>query len=55
MSDGNPRIQGILGAQEPHPFRGGWRVFYTQQHGDNVTWELLPSGNGAGIPFDESR
>ncbi len=41
VSDGNPKIQGILGAQEPHPFQGGWRVFYTQQHGDNVTWEIL--------------
>lgn len=46
VSDGNPRPQGILGAQEPHPFQNGWRVFYTQQHGDNVTWEILPSGPG---------
>jgi len=21
-------------------------VFYTQQHGDNVTWEILPAGGG---------
>jgi hypothetical protein len=41
ISDGSPRTNGILGAQEPHPFQGGWRVFYTQQHGDNVTWEIL--------------
>ena len=20
----------------------GWRVFYTQQHGDNQTWEIIP-------------
>jgi hypothetical protein len=23
------------------PFHAGWRVFYTQLHGDNVTYELL--------------
>jgi hypothetical protein len=46
VSDGEPGIHGILGAQEPHPFHGGWRVFYTQQHGDNVTWEVLPTGSG---------
>ena len=34
------------GIPEPHPFQGGWRVFYTQQHGDNVTWEILPTGPG---------
>jgi hypothetical protein len=41
VSDGDPTIGGILGAKVPKPFRNGWRVFYTQQHGDNVTWELL--------------
>ena len=30
----------------PQPFHDGWRVFYTQQHGDNVTWEILPTGSG---------
>ena len=25
----------------PHPFEDGWRVFYTAQHGDNVTWEIV--------------
>ena len=25
----------------PRPFHDGWRVFWTQQHGDNITWELL--------------
>lgn len=43
VSDGNPGPDGILGARVPRPFRDGWRAFYTQQHGDNVTWELLPS------------
>jgi len=44
ISDGDPTTGGILGAKIPTPYRNGWRVFYTQQHGDNVTWEigLLP-------------
>ena len=52
VSDGNPKTNGILGAQEPHPFHGGWRVFYTQQHGDNVTWEIL-QGDKKGGDHDE--
>jgi len=43
VSDGDPTLGGILGMKPPHVFKGGWRVFYTQQHGDNVTWELLPT------------
>jgi hypothetical protein len=39
-SDGDPTAGGILGAKLPTPFAKGWRVFWTQQHGDNVTWEL---------------
>lgn len=41
VSNGDPSISGILGAQNPKPFKSGWRVFYTAQHGDNVTWEIL--------------
>jgi hypothetical protein len=26
-------------------FHGGWRVLYTQQRGDNFTWEILSKGN----------
>ncbi len=37
---GDPTIFGVLGAKPPTPFRSGWRVFYTQQHGDNTTWEI---------------
>src|SRR5262249_33288627 len=43
VSDGDPNISGILGAKNPHPFSFGWRAFYTQQHGDNNTWELHPA------------
>ena len=42
ISDGDPTKQGILGAKRPRPFRAGWRVFYTQQHGDNITYEIRP-------------
>jgi hypothetical protein len=41
FSDGDPSVGGILGAKNPTPFEDGWRVFYTQQHGDNVTWEII--------------
>jgi hypothetical protein len=43
VSDGNPGTGGILGAQVPSLFRGGWRWFYTQQHGDNPTFEVVPA------------
>jgi hypothetical protein len=45
VSNGDPSRNGILGAQIPRPFSAGWRAFYTQQHGDNTTWELLPAHN----------
>jgi hypothetical protein len=40
VSDGDASIGGLLGAKTPAPFNGTWRVFWTQQHGDNVTWEV---------------
>jgi hypothetical protein len=43
ISDGDASVGGILGAKTPKPFKNGWRIFYTQQHGDNVTWEILPA------------
>jgi secreted PhoX family phosphatase len=47
VSDGDPGPGGILGAKPPRPFDDSspepWRVFYTQQHGDNVTWEIVRS------------
>lgn len=39
-SDGDPGVGGLLGAKIPTPFRAGWRMFWTQQHGDNSTWEI---------------
>jgi hypothetical protein len=48
VSDGDPSVGGILGAKSPQLFDGSskWRWFYTQQHGDNFTWEVLPSSRG---------
>jgi Bacterial protein of unknown function (DUF839) len=43
QSDGDPTVFGLLGAKIPTPFRNGWRLFFTQQHGDNFTWEILPA------------
>jgi hypothetical protein len=42
-SDGDPTADGILGAKVPELFEAGWRLFYTQQHGDNTTWEITPA------------
>ena len=42
VSNGDTSIDGLLGRQAPHPFNDGWRVFWTQQHGDNVTFEIRP-------------
>lgn len=41
VSDGDAGPDGLLGAKIPRPFRDGWRMFYTQQHGDNVTYEII--------------
>jgi hypothetical protein len=40
LSNGDPGVNGILGAQLPRPLRNGWRLFWTQQHGQNITWEI---------------
>jgi hypothetical protein len=52
VSNGDPSARGLLGAANPHPFKDGWRVFYTQQHGDNFTWEIL-AAPGCGGSFDD--
>jgi secreted PhoX family phosphatase len=43
VSNGDPGPSGILGASVPTLFQNGWRAFYTQQHGDNPTYEVIPS------------
>src|SRR5215472_15464072 len=42
VSNGNPGAGGILGAQVPDLSDPSWRWFYTQQHGDNTTYEVIP-------------
>lgn len=44
VSDGDASAKGLMGAKTPTPFRNGWRVFYTQQHGNNTTFEILSNG-----------
>jgi hypothetical protein len=44
VSDGDASIHGLAGTDAPEPFDGReWRVFWTQQHGDNTTWEIVAS------------
>lgn len=40
VSDGDTGPHGILGAEVPDLSRSSWRWFYTQQHGDNPTYEV---------------
>jgi secreted PhoX family phosphatase len=40
VSDGDPTVDGILGAKNPELNNKKWRWFYTQQHGDNPTYEV---------------
>jgi hypothetical protein len=53
ISDGDPTVGGLLGAKLPWPFHFGWRVFYTQQHGDNQTWEIIPERHNSFWHEDE--
>jgi len=41
VSDGDSSIHGILGAKIPNFGHDGWRWFWSQQHGDNLAWEVL--------------
>src|SRR5262249_6723348 len=53
VSNGDPGKDGILGAQTPRLFKDGWRAFYTQQHGDNFTWEILQAPNASDFRCDD--
>jgi hypothetical protein len=44
VSNGDPTVHGVLGAEAPKLWHEGWRWFYTQQHGDNPTFEVVPAG-----------
>ena len=41
VSNGDPSIAGLIGTGAPTPFEKGWRVFYTRQHGRNITFEIV--------------
>ena len=46
VSNGDPGVKGLLGARAPKPWEDrGWRVFWTQQHGDNTTFEIVAAGS----------
>ena len=52
VSDGDASVRGILGSKSPKALSNdesehAWRVFYTQQHGDNVTYEILRASQPA--------
>jgi hypothetical protein len=42
-SDGDPTVKGLFGTDTPTLFQKGWRLFWTQQHGDNSTYEVAPA------------
>jgi hypothetical protein len=49
VSNGDPGPSGILGARIPNLFQSDkWRWFYTQQHGDNPTYEVVDRGSEHG-------
>ena len=41
VSNGDASVEGLIGTAVPTPFENGWRVFYTRQHGRNVTFEIV--------------
>jgi hypothetical protein len=49
VSNGDPTVHGILGAQIPRPFmpQSDWLVFYTAQHGDNITYLVVANPLGS--------
>jgi hypothetical protein len=46
VSNGDPGKDGVLGSRAPQLFESGWRMFYTRQHGDNVTFEVISASSG---------
>jgi hypothetical protein len=40
VSDGDSGVGGVLGTKAPELEEPRWRWFYTQQHGDNYTYEV---------------
>jgi len=46
VSDGDASVEGLLGREVPTLFEDGVRFFWTQQHGDNTTFEVVPAPHG---------
>jgi hypothetical protein len=46
VSDGDASVDGLLGREVPTLFEDGVRFFWTQQHGDNVTYEVVRAPHG---------
>ena len=46
VSDGNASVAGLFGKKKPKPFDGDgdWRIFWTAQHGNNCTYEIIGLG-----------
>jgi hypothetical protein len=55
ISNGDPGVEGILGAKAPHLFHGGWRWFWSQQHGDNILFEVIPAGAVSPVEQDNGN
>jgi hypothetical protein len=55
VSNGDTSVAGILGTKAPHIFHGGWRWFWTQQHGDNFLFEVIPSDAVSPAGADDSE
>ena len=51
ISDGDPSVRGLIGTHNPAFDRESrdssneWRFFSTQQHGDNLTYEIFANPN----------
>ena len=41
VSDGDTTVRGLLGTDAPNVRDPRWRWFYTQQHGDNPTYQVV--------------
>jgi hypothetical protein len=42
QAHGDPGTGGVLGAKKPNFNDGHWRWFSTQQHGENLTFAVVP-------------
>jgi hypothetical protein len=55
VSDGDAGVDGILGAKLPDLGDPLWRWFYTQQHGDNITYEVKVADSESGGSESRAR